>query len=1338
MKGVISMIRFKRMLCIVLSAMLCLSVITGGFHIKAETVSGTNLITDNFDIDEILKRPYDDGMPLGFSENLFALYSSGWGFDQPSIYRTGLSQGYSLPVTIEANGVPVPLSNATYYPSHIHSQFIDDAKTSENVAVFSTNLAKSATVDSSYTSVYDSLSQINDGIISFADAPRSRWSNYADPVRTQEEWIEFSFGAIKSVNKVNVYVFTDGGACQLPASIQVKFYDGSDWTGVSDPSGGSAPAAQKNEIDFDTVNTNKIRVYFTPQAGKSVAATEIEIISGGEYPKVSASYTSVRDHLDQINDGIISYTDSPRSRWSNYAEPLRSVDEYIEFDLGVLRELHQVKVFAASDGGAAALPKTIDVKYFNGTDWVSVNHSEGGTAPVQGENLLTFDNITAQKVRIYLTPQENKCISVTEIQIDALTGNENLKGLAIDGYKFITENDMAAVVIVAENKGSSPQTVKVSSESQFDTLETAKDNFIVGLKGKEFDESGNRISKSITLSPGEKQTFKLALAFSPSSTKNTENLNAFFHDDDWLVTQKKSFNAWFKDNIPYFECDDPELQQIYYYRWLTYRNNIRKTPENHYIITEFLPNVSWAGKYNSIAASAPMHIMEGRWLKNQNYLNDYEKFWFSPGVNPRQYSAALAAAYYSRYLVNGDKDFVTGFLDDLSSNYQNWVTGNFDPSISLFRQTADRDGMEYGIGGDGYRPTINSYLYGDAVAISDIATLAGNTAIANDYALKAAALKDTVQAKLWNSEDQFFEVIKTGQTATVGTRELLGYLPWYFNMPDEQYSIAWNQITDENGFYAPYGPATAEQRDPLFMKATGHDCLWDGPSWPFATSQTITAAANLLNNYNQDTIGKTDYLDMVKTYAKSQYKNGQPWIAEDLDPFTGEWIVNLDRSIHYNHSTYNDLIITGIAGIRPEDNDEIVIVNPLLPEGAWDYFALENVSYRGHLISVFYDKSGTRYHQGPGLTVYVDGIKAGVSENIDKITIPLNETAPVITLSSVKIDTEDGRDYTADTWSPKQLVYHAAAQAGSGIKTYQYKIGDGSWQTVEPNDDGTGTILVSGIEGSHTISIVAFSHSGLESAVITKDFKIDTVKPSLAISGPSGWQPKDFSVSVMNTSPNRSKVTSYYSTDRKGWTEFNGNLKFSQDMDVTYYLKAVSEAGIESDVIEKTIQINAAGFHTIDKAEALIQSEYASESWAVLTEKKSILSALLENPNSTEEEINAATAELETALAGLKKIPSDSSDPSSDNSFTTSPSDNSSAASSHESSSQITPQPESGQYTNPRTGQNDVLPVFILILVSLTLLLGSLLFHTPTPIVSMCIRIGRMSSHKKRDPKHNR
>ena len=196
---------------------------------------------------------------------------------------------------------------------------------------------------------------------------------------------------------------------------------------------------------------------------------------------------------------------------------------------------------------------------------------------------------------------------------------------------------------------------------------------------------------------------------------------------------------------------------------------------------------------------------------------------------------------------------------------------------------------------------------------------------------------------------------------------------------------------DEEGFLAPYGPTTVEQRNEKFLsQVLGVGCRWDGPSWPYATSQTLTAAANLLNNYEENSVyGSGDWFDLLKTYAKSQYKDGYSWIGEDLHPLTGEWIVDLPRSVHYNHSTFTDLVITGLVGIRPEDNDESLRINPLFDEGDLGYFALENVGYRGHNITVIYDESGEHYGIGKGMRVFVDGYLMAESDTLVEISVSL-------------------------------------------------------------------------------------------------------------------------------------------------------------------------------------------------------------------------------------------------------------------------------------------------------------------------------------------------------------
>jgi hypothetical protein len=99
----------------------------------------------------------------------------------------------------------------------------------------------------------------------------------------------------------------------------------------------------------------------------------------------------------------------------------------------------------------------------------------------------------------------------------------------------------------------------------------------------------------------------------------------------------KSAWHWIRENVPLFECSDKSFEECYYFRWWTYRKHIKKTPAG-FVITEFLPDVPWAGKYNSISCAAGHHYYEGRWIRNPEYLNEYSVFWFRKGGEPRRYS----------------------------------------------------------------------------------------------------------------------------------------------------------------------------------------------------------------------------------------------------------------------------------------------------------------------------------------------------------------------------------------------------------------------------------------------------------------------------------------------------------------------------------------------------------------------------------------------------------------------------------------------------------------------------------------------------------------------------
>jgi predicted GH43/DUF377 family glycosyl hydrolase len=465
-------------------------------------------------------------------------------------------------------------------------------------------------------------------------------------------------------------------------------------------------------------------------------------------------------------------------------------------------------------------------------------------------------------------------------------------------------------------------------------------------------------------------------------------------DRNFLVLNPDAFKAemgeqseWIIQNVPLFECPDKNIQEIYYFRLGVFKKHIKETPDG-YIITEFTPDVSWAGKYNSISCAAGHHIYEGRWIRDPRWLDDYSLFWFRKGGEPRRYSFWAADAMWARYLVNRNAALAEELLPDLVKNYEAWEKTRLDPN-ALFWQIDDRDGMEYSIGGSGHRPTINSYMYGDAMAIANIAELARQNDLAKTYRDKAARIKNLVQANLWDKQADFFKTLPRGKDARlVDVREEVGFVPWYFNLPDPGYEATWKQIMDPAGFYAPFGPTTAERRHPRFRFTAKHDCLWNGPSWPYATAQTLVAMANVLNNYDQKVISKKDYLAILTNYAQSQHKNGKPWIAEDLDGVTGQWIVDKPRSVDYNHSAYCDLVITGLVGLRPHKED-IITVHPLLPEGVYNYFCLDGVLYHGRSITIMYDKTGERYRRGAGLYIFSDGKQIAKSDGLDRVNMKL-------------------------------------------------------------------------------------------------------------------------------------------------------------------------------------------------------------------------------------------------------------------------------------------------------------------------------------------------------------
>ncbi len=158
-------------------------------------------------------------------------------------------------------------------------------------------------------------------------------------------------------------------------------------------------------------------------------------------------------------------------------------------------------------------------------------------------------------------------------------------------------------------------------------------------------------------------------------------------------------------------------------------------------------------------------------------------------------------------------------------------------------------------------------------------------------------------------------------------------------------------------------------------------------SWPYSTSHTLKSLAAIYRSGTTDVTAE-QYHQYLQTYAKTQQKDDRPYVAESHFPLRDGWSADSsNHSEHYDHSTNNDDVITGLLGILPQPDDSLVI-SPIVPED-WTYFGIENVPYHGHLVTVLYDKDGSHYGQGSGLTVFVDGENvANTAEKAVTVSVP--------------------------------------------------------------------------------------------------------------------------------------------------------------------------------------------------------------------------------------------------------------------------------------------------------------------------------------------------------------
>jgi hypothetical protein len=451
-------------------------------------------------------------------------------------------------------------------------------------------------------------------------------------------------------------------------------------------------------------------------------------------------------------------------------------------------------------------------------------------------------------------------------------------------------------------------------------------------------------------------------------------------------------------------------------------------------------------------------------------------------------------------------------------------------------QNDGSDAMEVSISGSGCRPTMASAMFGEAAALVQMGILLNDSTVTKQFETWRDFSRNVVLEQHWNIDIGTFAVIPVGKgvdstttagssappaarktarlsssqdpvsptcnstvlnavrapNKTVDVRELLAFMPWYYGSSStstatadgeellippsaaSKYMGMWTQLFDDKGFQGPWGLRSAEFRHVCYNYSWEHGDCWNGPSWPYETARVLTAAANVLNEYQtttsdagtprsasrtgsatrssgansaDDDVGAngfaltaTQYVGLLMQYARQHTKTtaindtasplGSGHLFENLHADLGYWNnrqrkywsndENDNMGDDYNHSTFIDLILSGLFGLRPKAGN-VLEVYPLLlqairereeqqavsispntrsssasggmsndPLLAVDHFAVDHVLYKERVVSVVYDKMGGKYYGGKfkaGLTVLVDGKEAAYSSTGSRLVV---------------------------------------------------------------------------------------------------------------------------------------------------------------------------------------------------------------------------------------------------------------------------------------------------------------------------------------------------------------
>lgn len=575
------------------------------------------------------------------------------------------------------------------------------------------------------------------------------------------------------------------------------------------------------------------------------------------------------------------------------------------------------------------------------------------------------------------------------------------KSLAITEYKFITTDDVICDVVELANQSNEPLQVRLEAETGAaevtragrDTLAAVPEllgerAYLLLAMPTTRSLPAHTLVCDMTLQPGESTSLMVALAVGLRHGEAQAALKRWATSEDPVALQRREVQEWFERTCPSLECPDERFTRLWWYRWFLLRHNLVASPEGPHF------HEARQGEHARLRlAGAPLVLQEARWLRDPAFVHgeinallsaqQADGLYASLPPEPRAVSAPprewLPAALWGAFQVWPGPSLIKTIARSVTRH------------LAALRELCDPDHNLLLGGGAGpllsdeapdppVEAVDHSAMFAASLqAAGEMLALAGKEVDARWHEGLAERCRAAIQERLWDDWDHFFYDLERATSEPQRVPRAGGFAPFAFGVTggDQRYAPALALLVDENHFW------TAHPVPQTSRSAAGAS----GPVLPCTNSLIAEALAAVIRDDGQQQVTRRRLMDFLWLYAGLHFEDGdlaRPLLRETYDALSGEGVGALDCL----QSSFNDLVVRHVAGLTPRP-DEMLEIAPLCT--GWDWFALRNVPYRGHLISVLWDARPPQDPgaSSPGLSVYVDGNLAAQSPQLERLVVPL-------------------------------------------------------------------------------------------------------------------------------------------------------------------------------------------------------------------------------------------------------------------------------------------------------------------------------------------------------------